>query len=226
MKRIPALLFVILAVAGLLHGQTTMTLTCAEGSASMALIPLILAVYAELGIEAEVIVMPAERALREVNEGNADGDVGRAGGGLEIYPNLIVNNEPLGSIDLVPWVKKDSAIAVRSVQSLKDYKVAYARGLKLAEGFCTKAGITAEVTSSIETLAKMLEGERFDIALSAFPTSTPALSAVAVPLPLKLATAKSFHVLNKKHSALIPKIDAVLVAMKADSRHAALTAPK
>jgi polar amino acid transport system substrate-binding protein len=209
-----------------LAAQTNLTFACAQGSASQAMIPLVEAVYAELKIEIAVEFLPAERGLHSANDGYCDGDIGRAAGSLAAFEALVFTTEELCSLKLKPWVRKDSRIRLASVEDLKKFHVAYVRGLKLAENFVAKAGIAAEVVADFPSLVKMLENARVDIVLSVEPAPYPALAEVAAALENKLATASAFHVLNRKHAALVPRFDAVLKAMKADGRYGRLTASR
>ncbi len=225
MRRMFLLLLVVGSMVCALGAQTEMKLSCAEGSAGAALVPLMKAVYGELGITVTVEMLPAARALQGVNAGSYDGDIARADGTLGGFDDCIFTKELMSSIDLLPWVKKGGSVKIETAADIKNYRVAYVRGLKLAEGYCAKEGIKAEAVADFPTLVKMLENDRFDVALAAV-SGNPGLTAIAQSRPIKLASTHFLHVLNKKHADLVPKIDKVLKAMKADGRYEKLIAAK
>jgi ABC-type amino acid transport substrate-binding protein len=215
------LLVIIIIISGFpsLWAETPLQIACAEGSASEAFIPLVRAVYADLGVIMEIHFMPPERAIQAANMGHYCGDVGRADIKIEMYPNLMKTDEPLGSIRLVPWVMPESALTIQSPEDLNGRTVAYVRGLKMAETFCHAAGIDAVAVNSFDALIKMLQAGRVDVVLSACPSTCETLKQVAIPLPVTLVQYDSFHLLNREYAALGNRFDDALRTMKANGRY-------
>ena len=187
-------------------------------------LPLIKAVYAEMGIAVSLEILPSERSLQEANSGTYDAELGRVGGMLAGYPNLMYTSEPIMVIDLIAMAKKGSAVTISSAADLNKYKIGIIRGSKLPESFVAAKGLTAESVPDPASLLKMLEAGRLDIAL--IPSNILASFASVAQVGPKLMSVPSYHILNKKHAALAPKFDAILKAMKADGRFAKLLSGK
>jgi len=217
-------LFIILTLLFLpLTAQTQFKIAQQDGTDSF--VPLLTAIYAELGISPVFFKLPSERGLVDTNGGVYDADLGRAEGVLGPYPNLMYTKEPIITVDLLAFVKNGSSIAITNAEDLKKYNVGIVRGHKLEESFVAALGLTATVASDPESLAKMLDAGRFDIAL-ANSVTTAQLKTVGMVVGPKLKSVSTFHVLNKNHADIAPKFDAVVKAMKADGRFAKLLAKK
>jgi polar amino acid transport system substrate-binding protein len=201
----------------------------AYDEATALLIPVMKAAYAEIGLSPEFVLAPAERALRGANDGSYDADLSRVEGSLAAYPKLMFTLVPIKKTELLPYVRIGSQIRIQSVADLRRYKVGLMHGAKFAESYVSKAGLSVQTAPHPASFFKMLEAGRFDVALL---TSTQLFSqqamidTVAIPAGPSLASAYSYHVLNVRHAALAPKLDAALRGMKADGRLSVLLAPK
>ncbi len=198
-------------------------IACGEGSSSEALVPLIQAVYEELGIAVRFERLPPERALRDTNAGLYDGDIARASCTAELYPNLVLSHVPILTIELHAWTLTGSALALASPSNLAGLRVGYVRGLKLAEVFCAREGIEGLELNSFQSAVKMLKAGRIDVILSVCPSYCDELREAASPLPLVLGTSESFHVFHRSHEGLIAAFDDTLKRMKRDGRFELLT---
>lgn len=185
--------------------------------------PAMTALYKEVGLVAEFVMLPSERALKSVESGEVDADFGRVVGGTAGYQNMIELTESLSEITLLAVVKKGSPITGVTPADLKSRKVGLLRGTKMAEGLMAKVGAEATPVNTNQQLYQMLTNDRFEVALT---TSTlpvpPDLAGGVTVLGAPVAVAKVVHVLGKKWSTYGPKLDAALKAMKADGRWAKL----
>jgi polar amino acid transport system substrate-binding protein len=200
----------------------------AYDEATAPLLPLVQAVYLEIGIRPVFELLPSERGIAGANRGVYDADISRVAGQLEAYTQLMYTSEALKKTDLLPFVLRGSAIRVSGQADLRRYKVGILRGSKFAEGFARSAGLTVDLAPHPDSLLKKLELGRYEVALltsSQWTAQSERINALAEPAGAALASSYSFHVLNKKHADLAPKFDAALRAMKADGRWARLLAP-
>lgn len=195
----------------------------AYNEATGSMVPLVKAIYADLGMAPVFDLLPSERALAEVNAGKCDADLVRVEGVEKMYPNLVCTKEPIRKTELYAYAKRGSNADFKTVDELQQRTLGFARGSKLAEEFVQSRGWQASVVNSADSLTKMLAVDRFEIALI---TSTQLLPQNALSLdglervgPV-LKSSYSYHVLNKKHAELVPRFDAVLRTMKADGRMA------
>lgn len=191
--------------------------------ATSALIPLVRAVYLELGLQPEFVLLPAERALLEVDRGIFDAELSRVAGVLHAYPNLLQTREPLRRTELYAYTRANAPLSVTGHADLKGLSLGLLRGSKLAEDFVQGHGLQAQQAHSTQTLYAMLDAGRFDIALltSSQLQSYPPDSQFRRVGPV-LETSHAYHVLHRRHAALQPRFDAALRALKASGRAAQL----
>lgn len=189
--------------------------------ATAPLLPLVRAVYAELGITPLFELLPSERAIVEANAGRFDADLMRVEGVEKMYPNLLCTEEPIRRTELYAYVKRGSPLAVKSVDDLRPRALGFTRGSKLAEEFVQARGWQAVAANSADSLIKMLAVDRFEVALitstQLLPQNGLVLEGVERVGPT-LASSYSYHVLHRRNADLVPRFDAVLKAMKADGR--------
>lgn len=189
--------------------------------------PAIAAVYKEIGLTVEFVLLPPERSLKSVESGVIDAEMARVVGGTTGYQNVIETNEPLLELQLLAVVRKDFKAKQLAPADLKAYKLGLYRGTKLAEGLVAKLGLEATAANSTLQTYQMLNAGRFDVALvsSVTPVSMyPEFSGSLKTLERPVATSKVVHVVNKKWAAYVPKLDAAVKALKADGRWAKLIA--
>lgn len=185
------------------------------------LVPLLRAVYAEVGITPQFELLPSERAIALTNSGHFDADLSRVDEALKNYPNLVRTSEALKSTELYAYARKGSGLTLTNPAELKQHTVAVIRGSKLAEDYGQTEGLAIYQANSVESLYKMLAAGRFEVVLitsTQLRTQLQPLQQVAERTGPVLARSHSYHVLNRRHRDLIPKLDAVLKAMKRDGR--------
>lgn len=222
MKKFIAVALTSLVLTSPVWAQQVLKVATNEGSKPYQ--PALAALYKEVGLTAEFVVLPSERALKSVESGEVDADLGRVLGGTAGYQNMLELSEPLSEVSLIAVVKKGSSLSKLTVPELKGHTVATLRGTKMAEGVLAKLGMEPTLVNSHAQMYQMLANDRFEIALTVSTAMPgPDVAATVKTLP-PLMTAKAVHVLNKKWSALAPKLDAALKAMKADGRWAKLVA--
>lgn len=217
-------LFAALPVTCLMSSAPAQTVyRVAYNEATGSMVPLVKAIYADMGMAPVFDLLPSERALAEVNAGKYDADLMRVEGVEKMYPNLVCTEEPIRKTELYAYAKRGTNAGFKTADELRLRTLGFARGSKLAEEFLQGRGLQAAVANSADSLLKMLGVERFEIALI---TSTQLLPQNALSLdglervgPV-LMSSYSYHVLHRKHMGLVPRFDAVLRAMKSDGRMA------
>ena len=207
-----------------LPAQPVLKVATAEGHEQ--LFPLVTAIYAELGYKAEITVLPAERSLLAVNSGEYDAELVRAKGVLGPYPNLLATSEPILTVHLQAWGRKDSGVQNGGEGSLKDYKIGLMAGIKIAETYVAVRGLRATVGTDLKSLAKMLDLGMVDLVLLPDTFVSRTWGGTYKILGPSLLTTVSFHIFNRKHQDLAGQWDQILRAMKADGRFQQLTAER
>lgn len=200
----------------------------AYNESTAALVPLIRAVYREIGMQPEFLLLPSERAITGTNRGDYDADLSRAGGSIDAYSQLMQTAEPLRKTELYAYGIKGSKIVIRNAEDLKRHSLGLLLGAKLAEDFTRHENLVAQRAHSAAALHAMLAAGRFEVALVTsiqVAAHSASLNLHAQRISGPLTTGYSYHVLNKRHAALAPKFDAALLALKRTGQADRLLAP-
>lgn len=181
--------------------------------------------FARLGLSAEIISLPAERALINAENGIEDGDAMRVHGMEKPYPNLIRIDEPVVWMDFMAFVVRPD-VTLASWKDLERYSVALVTGWKIAE---ENTQSVREITyaATPAQLFSVLEKGRADVAvferwqgLSYVKASGGTARAVEPPL----ASMPMYLYVNRKHQALSERLRDTLRAMRADGTVARIAA--
>ncbi|MBC3874643.1 substrate-binding periplasmic protein [Undibacterium flavidum] len=186
-----------------------------------ALIPLVQAVYGEMGMQPTFELVPSERAIALTNSAHYDADIGRADSVLKHYPNLLISREPLKQLELYAYVRQRSAVYFSDVNQLKQWTVGVVRGSKLAEDFIEQHQLRYISANSAESFYKMLQAKRFDVALissTQLSAQSPQINALAERVGGVLVHSYSYHIMHKKHAELMLEFDASLRRMRISGR--------
>ncbi|GAB7022626.1 substrate-binding periplasmic protein [Salidesulfovibrio brasiliensis] len=182
--------------------------------------------FGGIGEVVDIQLRPAERSLRDANEGLADGDVGRVEGIDLVFPNLVRVPEPvLDERSFVAFCLKGRVQGNISWNELHKYRVGYVHGWKI---FDLNTNTAKERTSVVNTehLFEILKAGRIDIALSARLDGLAMASRLGINdievLEPPLAVKKMYLYLNSKHSELVEPLAASLKKMKKNGRYDAL----
>jgi polar amino acid transport system substrate-binding protein len=174
-------------------------------------------VYDKLGLKITISAMPGNRAQREAVLGRKDGEIMRIWGyGLE-NPTMIRVPTPYYKLETMAFVHKNSQFVLESKADLANYNILRVRGVKHTNNITR--GLT-HVFDYDDTLSMMLalEGKHTSIALTNTTDGFYAIKKLHIDyikaLPPALATLNLYHYLNEKNAALVPKLDAVIKAMK------------
>lgn len=173
------------------------------------------------GLNVTVQAPPAERALQQANDGIDDGDGPRIAGLSSKYPNLIQVPEKVIDTEFVAFTK-NATMEAKGWDSVKQYRVGIITGWKILEDNLAGSQALEKVANS-EALFKLLANDRIDVAVIGKLDGMAAIRqlgltdvhAVSPPLEIK----PMYLYLNKKHEALVPKIDAGLKEMKSDGTY-------
>lgn len=176
---------------------------------------ILIEAYKRLNIKIVFITLPAERSLWAVNNGIVDGEASRMVGLDKIYSNLQMVKIPVEFISMYVYTK-DVHFTVQGWQSVKPYRIAYQRGVKVVEQNLN--GLPIESLATIDQAFVMLEHNRVDVVIAdAFQAANllPKYPAIKMLTPA-IDSFPVYHYLHKKHADLVPKLETVLQQMTAD----------
>lgn len=171
--------------------------------------------FRRAGLDLRLVKLPAERALRLINDGLQDGDLTRVAGLEAQYPNLVRVPEKLVDWDFAAFSKDPSVPA--DLASIRRRSVGFIRGWKIYEQ--AMAGVeNAIAVEDAEQLFRLLQTDRIEVALYGRWMGLALIKKRGMtsvrPLHPLLANREMFIYLNKRHAEHIPRIAAALRAMK------------
>ncbi len=180
--------------------------------------------FRRLGFSVEIAVLPAERALANVNDGVDDGELLRVEGIDAKYPNLVRVPEPVMSVDFVAFAR-DPGISIDGWRSLAGYALGYVQGWIIYE--VNSPDPTPVIARDMSQLLRVLEAGHVDLALAERWQGLYLLRELGIEARLlepPLATHPMYIYLNRRHEQLVAPLARALVAMKSDgtyTRHVA-----
>jgi hypothetical protein len=173
--------------------------------------------YEKLGLEITITSMPGKRAQREAVTGRKDGEIMRIWSyGLE-NPTMIRVPTPYYQLETMAFVHKNSQIVLKSKADLANYNVLTVRGVQHTNNITRGLKYVFNYDDTL-TMMLALAGKHTSIALTNTSDGFYAIKKLNIDyimaLPPALATLDLYHYLNEKNAALVPKLDAVIKAMK------------
>jgi len=223
------IIVLLLLVPGLGITQPKLVFSGIQGSANSDISMRVLQhAYQQLGIDIEYLPLPGERALRTSDSGEVDGEVFRIANVNKRYKNLVPVPTRINVLQGIAFTKERD-IRVDGWQSLAPHNIGIQVGIKFAER--GTEGMNRILVDTNEQLFKMLDSGRVDVIVAAHANGLKTISALELTGIRSTTPAIQeyplFHYLHKKHSALVPKLDAVLRDMEESGlilqmRHSAL----
>lgn len=183
-----------------------------------ALDVLVKELFDRVGRAVRLVRLPAERAMRSVNEGTSDAELPRVAGLEKKYPNLVMVPERIIDYAFVGFTR-DPDVAVQRWEDLVRYDVGAITGWKIYEKNVPAEADTLWVRN-IDRLFSLLGRGRVEVALheryaGGHVARTLGLQGVRELEP-PLAVRPMYLYVHDSHRDLVPGLAAALRAMKAD----------
>lgn len=179
--------------------------------------------FKRIGYSLSTVHLPAERGLKNANDGIEDGELARIKGLEKLYPNIVRVPEKIMDWEFTAFSYKKIPMT-KGWKSLLPYSVSFINGWKILEKNVPKQTEVTKVRTT-EQLFLMLLKKRADIILferwSGLLYVKQHMPLVKIQTP-PLATREMFIYLNKKHRKIIPGLTAALRQMKQDGRYQAI----
>lgn len=179
--------------------------------------------YGKLGLTLRVEIFPQQRSLFASNEGLVDGELHRIEGIEKMYPNLVRVPVVINLSDTVA-VSRNPCIRIRNWESLRPYRIGFVRGTIIME--TNTRGMKVTRITEYDNVFPTLLANHVDVVLlprldaMVRMTQPPADRLHILEPPLHVTPL--YHYLNKRHQALLPRLQAALTDMESSGRIAAL----
>ncbi len=177
--------------------------------------------FNRIGIDTEFQLMPAERSVKQVNQGIDDIDCCRVREIMKaFYPELIAVPESLYQVTFTAFVK-DPTIKITQWDNLKPYSVGVVKGYIITT---TKSEEVNPrhlfILDNAKSMMKMLEMGRIDVAILSYEDGLGVIKELGFQ-EIKAQTppllTKPLHImLNKKHEHYSIELSKVIKEMKSD----------
>jgi len=181
-------------------------------------------VFARVGLQVQIVLTPGERSLINANKGIDDGDLVRVPGMERLFPNLIMVPEVTLPFEIMVYSNPGSGIVITDWDSLLPYRVGIVNNWKILERNTTEVKSRIGVRT-IELLFGLLKNRRTDVVIVDRFEGAYVARKLGIPVEMQmppLIVADCHIYLNKRHSKLVPKVSAALIAAKKDGTYARL----
>lgn len=181
--------------------------------------------FRRIGKDVEFRRLPAERALRDADQGVADGVVARVAGVEGMYSNLVmVPSATIPRRDFVAFTL-DPEIEIGRWRDLAPYNVAYVRGWKIIEAN-VPGGTNVIRAASTELAFRLLQRKRTEVVINArldglVMASELGIEGILIEEP-PLVSLSLYPYVHKKQEHLAERLAEALDEMKADGSFQAI----
>jgi ABC-type amino acid transport substrate-binding protein len=182
-------------------------------------------IYQNLGIDIDIVPLPAKRAQFEANVGTKDGEILRIWTYGEENKKSIRVPTPYYYLETMPFIRKDSNINILEREDLENYRLAKVRGVKHTNNI-TVGFLEVYDMNSTENMFKMLHRGVVDVVLTNTLDGNLVLKKLGykniVASDKPLAVLPLYHYIYEKNGALVPLIDAEILKLKNNGKLAEL----
>ena len=181
---------------------------------------LVKALFKRIGIKAECVYLPSERALINANSGIDAGNIARIEGLEKKYPNLVRVPEKVVDFEFMVYTNKVT-FPVNGWESLAPYNVGFVTGWKIFEKNITRARSITKVRNPSQ-LFELLANERAEVVMFDRWGGLSWMKEHGVKvhhLEPPIAKREMFLYMHKKYRSLVPRLAQELAAMKSDGEY-------
>lgn len=201
------------------YAQETLTFSTVDHPVRNHILKEILTeAYSELGININIMTMPARRGIIMANNGEFDGEVGRLKHIAPTFPNLLIVPVPIYNNKMVAFTKI-ADIQIGDWKDMRPYRVATMAGLKYTESKL----LGFKQTYLLDTLEQafiMLNLGRVDMVACSLIDGQNIINKLSIKGTRSLLVEQnpSYHYIHKKHRKLLRMITKSLKEMEQGGR--------
>nr|WP_315186587.1 transporter substrate-binding domain-containing protein [uncultured Albidiferax sp.] len=167
------------------------------------------------GLSAEFKGMPLARSIIMADEGRLDGELVRIADAVKTYPNLVAVPTPVVWLDVGIYSLDEKLVHLPRAE-LRAHTVGVTRGTLILTKY--SQGMHVTDAHNVAAALDMLTHGRFDIAMMIYIDGELGIARQQLQgiyrRPRYWASEPLYFYLNKKHAALVPRINTALQAMQ------------
>lgn len=173
-------------------------------------VPLLDAAYRSIGIEPEFVQINDKRALKLLNQGKIDADTAKSGEVFVLYPNIIKVPTPISKIQVMLICQLEMPCDLSVLQS-PNKMLGLIAGDEFYSNLLAYSKISLTEVTSFKILIEMFKQKRVDYIFMVFDERDVKAKS-AFDNKYLIEEKIGFHIMNKKHRDLIPKLDKAIQA--------------
>nr|WP_315243252.1 transporter substrate-binding domain-containing protein [uncultured Albidiferax sp.] len=171
--------------------------------------------FKRCGLQAEFKRLPLSRSVAMANEGSIDGELMRISDAVKNFTDLVPVPTPVVMADVAIYSLDEKLVHLSRAEQRKR-KVGLTRGTLML--LKHSQGMEVTDTQTIGTAFEMLANRRFDMIMMIFLDAEMEIARKGIQniqrRPHYWASEPLYFYLNTKHAALVPKINAAMLAMQ------------
>ncbi len=170
--------------------------------------------FKRIGVPVQFEGLPLLRLIEMANDGKIDGDSGRIAEIAKRFPNLVLVPTPICRVDVAVYGRAED-FAKRTRSEIARMNIGIARGVFVLAKY--SQGMKVVEAQNTEAITNMLVARRIDAAMTVYFDTEVELRGKQnhgmVRWPWLWGSEPLHCLLNRRHFALVPKLDEALAAM-------------
>lgn len=176
--------------------------------------PLLKKAYQNIGINPTFVLVNDQRALKLLNSGQIDADTAKSLETIPTYNNIVYLPTPISKIEVF-FICQQAIKCDKSVLNDKKLILGVIGANEFYRELLVASSIKKVGLTSFETLFKMFDQRKVDVAIIVLDAYTlPKLEKY--PNHSKIEEKLGYHLLNRKHKNIIPKLEQAISELLAE----------
>lgn len=176
--------------------------------------PLLKKAYQNIGINPTFVLVNDQRALKLLNSGQIDADTAKSLETIPTYNNIVYLPTPVSKIEVF-FICQQAIKCDKSVLNDSNKILGVIGANEFYRELLSSSSIKKVELTSFETLFKMFDQRKVDVAIIVLDAYTlPKLEKY--PNRSKIEEKLGYHLLNRKHKNIIPKLEQAISELLAD----------
>ncbi len=211
--RTTALILIIWCFMGSAAAESRLRFTAVDGMRqNNQAVDILEKAYSRLGIQFAIVYLTPNRSIQEVENGAADGELVRIKQIGDHFTEIVRVEVPILSLPIYAYTNDEELIDLRPAE-MAGVRVGHVAGAKFAERLTAKLPNVTTVETP-EVLFNMLQKRRLDVVIAAEPPGDQFMAAAPKDAVFKgrdqLQSVDFYHYLNRRHLALVPRLERAL----------------